>query len=69
MVDSPSTSTLGVAIVGVGTVGGATAILLTRDAETLRARIAPKLELRYIVDVDFANAERLGLDHQTDSYI
>jgi len=60
MADDPAR--LGVAIVGCGTVGGATATILTRDADVLRSRIAPRLELRYLVDVDFANAERLGLE-------
>ena len=55
-------STFGVAIVGCGTVGGAAATLLTRDAEILRSRIGPRLQLRHVVDIDFANAERLGLD-------
>jgi len=55
-------SQLGVAIVGCGTVGGATAVLLTRDAAILRSRIGPALELRHIVDVDFTRARRLGLD-------
>ena len=56
------TSTLGVAIIGCGTVGGATASILTADKEILRGRGGPRLELRHIVDVDFANAEALGLD-------
>ena len=55
-------SRLGVAIVGCGTVGGATAVLLTRDAAILRSRIGPSLELRHVVDVDFTRARRLGLD-------
>ena len=55
-------SKLGVAIVGCGTVGGAVATLLTRDAGVLDARIGPRLELRCIVDVDLTNARQLGLD-------
>ncbi|HQL75313.1 MAG: Homoserine dehydrogenase [Planctomycetes bacterium ADurb.Bin126] len=54
--------TCGVAVVGCGTVGGATATLLTRDAEILRARTGLDLELRHVVDVNFDNARRLGLD-------
>jgi homoserine dehydrogenase len=50
-----------VAIVGCGTVGGATATLLTRDAALLRERTGLTLDLRYIVDVDFTHARRLGL--------
>lgn len=53
---------LGIAIVGCGTVGGAVATILTRDADILAARLGPTLALRYICDVDFANAERLNLD-------
>jgi len=53
---------LGVVIVGCGTVGGATAMILTRDREILNARVGPRLELRHIVDVNFAYARRLGLD-------
>jgi len=55
-------STLGVALVGCGTVGGTTAMMLTKDARILRSRIGCTLELRHIVDVDLANARRLGLD-------
>ena len=53
---------LGIALVGCGVVGGAAATILTRDAQMLARRLVPKLALRYIVDVDFANAQRLGLD-------
>jgi homoserine dehydrogenase len=51
----------GVAIVGCGTVGGATARLLTADREILRARIGRPIELRRIVDIDFTHAKSLGL--------
>ena len=54
-------SAFGVAIVGCGTVGGATATLLTRDLQLLHQRTGLQLDLRHIVDVNFANAERLGL--------
>ncbi len=53
---------LGVAIVGCGTVGGATATILSRDAGILRERLVPELELKYIVDIDFAVARNCGLD-------
>ena len=59
---SKKASKLGVTIVGCGTVGGATAALLTRDAATLRQRLVPQLELRHIVDVDFTRARAAGLD-------
>jgi homoserine dehydrogenase len=55
-------SKLGVAIVGCGTVGGGVARLLTRDGAILQSRIAPRLELRHIVDVNFDHARKLGLD-------
>ena len=55
---------LGVALIGCGTVGGAVATILTRDRAVLAARIAPELTLLCVVDVDFANAERLGLNKQ-----
>jgi homoserine dehydrogenase len=55
-------SSFGVALVGCGTVGGAVATMLTRDAGIIAERTGLALELRHIVDVNFANAERLGLD-------
>jgi len=58
---SDNSSTLGVALVGCGTVGGATATLLTRDRELLASRLGPALELRHVVDTDLANARALGL--------
>ncbi|MCJ7545014.1 MAG: homoserine dehydrogenase [Phycisphaerae bacterium] len=54
--------TLGVALVGCGTVGSAVATMLTRDQEILRARLGPHLALRHIVDVDFSRAQAAGLD-------
>jgi homoserine dehydrogenase len=57
-------STTGVAIVGCGTVGGATATLLTRDAPLLAERLGAGLELRHVVDVDFSHARELGLDEK-----
>ena len=53
---------MGVAIVGCGTVGCATATLLTRDAETIVERAGLDLHLRYIVDLDFTAARAAGLD-------
>jgi homoserine dehydrogenase len=53
---------LGVAIVGCGTVGGCVGRILTRDRDILLSRLGPQIELRHIVDVDFANARRMGLD-------
>ncbi len=49
------------AIVGCGTVGTATAKLLT-DGSALQSRTNVALELRYIVDIDFTTARKSGLD-------
>ena len=54
--------TLGVAIIGCGTVGKAVATLLTRDQDVLGAKIRPRLVLRHVVDVDLSAARALGLD-------
>jgi homoserine dehydrogenase len=54
--------TLGVALVGCGTVGGAAALFLTRQNAILSARLEPRIELRHIVDVDFTHARQLRLD-------
>jgi homoserine dehydrogenase len=51
-----------VAIVGCGTVGAATARLLTHEAGAAAARTDRTIELAYIVDLDFANARANGLD-------
>jgi homoserine dehydrogenase len=56
------TSTVGVAIVGCGTVGGGVAKMLTGSRDLLRGRIAPRLELRHIVDLDFRHARKMSLD-------
>ncbi|MBT3201048.1 MAG: homoserine dehydrogenase, partial [Phycisphaerales bacterium] len=52
----------GVAIVGCGTVGGAAATLLTRDAKLISERCGSQIQLRYVIDVDFSVAEELGID-------
>ena len=57
-------STLGVALAGCGTVGGAVAGILLRDQDILKARLGPRLQLRHIIDIDFTNARRLGLDER-----
>ena len=51
-----------VAIIGCGTVGGATARSLIRDRETLASRSGVDLDLKYIVDLDFGHARSLKLD-------
>ena len=57
-------STLGVAIVGCGTVGGAAASILINDQAILAARLRRRPELRYIVDLDFTAARKCGLDEK-----
>ena len=59
-----STSTFGVAIVGCGTVGGAAALLLTRDKGLFQDRLGAELELRHVVDVNFDNARRMGVEER-----
>ncbi len=61
---SDKVSTLGIAVIGCGTVGAATAHILTADKDILRSRIGPELELRHIVDVDFTNARKMGLPEE-----
>lgn len=50
-----------IALVGCGTVGGATAQILMKDRELLSRRTGCALELGYVVDKDFTVAEGLGL--------
>jgi len=57
-------SDCGVVLVGCGTVGGATAVVLCRQADRLRRRLGVGLSLRAIVDVDFTHARELGLDER-----
>jgi homoserine dehydrogenase len=49
-----------IALVGCGTVGGATANLLLKDRELLAARTGQSLDLAYIVDQDYSHAKELG---------
>lgn len=60
-----SHNSFGIALVGCGTVGGATARLLMRDNEELSRRTGVDLELRYVVERDFAHPRALGLDERT----
>ncbi len=53
---------IGIAIVGCGTVGGATAKLLTEDIDFINKRSGLNLELTAIVDRDAAPLARMGLD-------
>ncbi|MFP4105721.1 MAG: homoserine dehydrogenase [Phycisphaerae bacterium] len=61
---------LGVAILGCGTVGGSTAQILTRDKDLLSRRAGREIELKYVVDIDFETARKLGLDESllTEDY-
>ncbi len=53
---------IGVVLVGCGTVGGATAQILTRQDGGLSERVGIDLVLRAVVDIDFIVAEQIGLD-------
>ena len=57
-----SVKKIGVAVIGCGIVGGATAKLLINDGEMLKNRTGLELNLKYIVDVNFSRAQDLGLD-------
>lgn len=59
---SEATTSMGVAVVGCGTVGTATCGLLTDDRALLAARSGVDLALRHIVDQDFVRARAMGLD-------
>jgi homoserine dehydrogenase len=50
-----------IAVVGCGTVGGATCVLLETQIETLAQRVGRTMELRYIVDTNFDQARKLNL--------
>ncbi len=51
-----------IAILGCGTVGGATASILTKDIEYLKERTGLDFFLKYIIDIDFTYAQSLSLD-------
>ncbi|MDR1933099.1 MAG: homoserine dehydrogenase [Spirochaetales bacterium] len=53
---------IGIAILGCGTVGGATALALIKDKELLLEKTGLSLNLKYIVDKNFDNAVKLGLN-------
>jgi homoserine dehydrogenase len=52
---------VGVAIIGCGTVGRATAKLLCEEQTLLKAKCTPQISLQAIVDVDFSKARQAGL--------
>ncbi len=49
------------AIIGCGTVGGATAARLVRDGSLYKERTGVSISLKYIIDLDFTHAKQLGL--------
>ena len=51
-----------IAVVGCGTVGGATALLLSRDRTLIAEKTGVSLSLKYIVDRDFGRARSLKLE-------
>ncbi|MFW6146189.1 MAG: homoserine dehydrogenase [Planctomycetota bacterium] len=55
-------NTVGVALVGCGTVGSGVARLLVRDHDLLTARSGLEVRLRHVVDVDFTRARAEGVD-------
>ncbi len=57
-----SETRLTVAIVGCGTVGSATAKLIANQGNTLNVRSRCRIDLEYIVDIDFTAAREAGLD-------
>ncbi|MHC4984761.1 MAG: homoserine dehydrogenase [Planctomycetota bacterium] len=54
--------TIGIALVGCGTVGGEVARLLVADAALLAARSGLSMQLRHVVDQDFSRAKKVGVD-------
>ncbi len=53
-----------VALIGCGTVGGATAKLLLQDADSYKKILGLAVTLRHIVDIDFSHARELGLPEE-----
>jgi homoserine dehydrogenase len=51
-----------VAVIGCGTVGGATCRLLIDEQAMLSAKLGVRIELRYVVDVRFDHARSLGIE-------
>lgn len=53
-----------IAVIGCGTVGGATAEILLRDRQLLREKCGVSLKLKYIVDRNFTYAKQLKLNNE-----
>ncbi|MFN2311643.1 MAG: homoserine dehydrogenase [Spirochaetia bacterium] len=56
-----STKSIGVALVGCGTVGGATAKIIVDNTAKIAARSGVELQLLHIVDRSYARADELGI--------
>ncbi|OQY38773.1 MAG: homoserine dehydrogenase [Spirochaetaceae bacterium 4572_7] len=54
-----------IALVGCGTVGGGTALLLTRDLQFIKEKTGLKIGLKYVVDINFDHAKSLGIPEET----
>ncbi len=52
----------GVAVVGCGTIGSAVAASLVKEQALLQTKFSPQIMLRAVVDVDFTQVQRAGLD-------
>lgn len=50
-----------IALVGCGTVGGGTALLLTRDLPFLKKKTGLEIGLKYVVDINFDHAKSIGI--------
>lgn len=53
-----------IALIGCGTVGGGTALLLTRDLPFLNEKTGLNLGLKYVVDINFDNAKAIGIPQE-----
>lgn len=54
-----------IALIGCGTVGGGTGLLLTRDLPFLKEKTGIDLGLKYVVDINFDNAKSLNIPEDT----
>lgn len=54
-------SKLGLALVGCGTVGGASALLILEQKDAIKRRTGLNLDLRHLVDKNLDNARKMGL--------
>jgi homoserine dehydrogenase len=60
----PNDKKQGIILVGCGTVGGGTAVILKNKIPAIRRKTGLPLELKYIVDVNFDHARSIGLDDE-----